>query len=207
MSNGQKNKIVLPTLTACAIWDWEVTGQLSDGTWENSVPHDHWKFWCRCEAVVGEQTGVVMAPDSWRGPTRTKYNVTNLANMKWHEDEMGRFGDGKDPYILRGRMLAYGRMAKALASLGRPLKGSNLREAADYMPAEMYLFRACKASGIWKHEHVAKYMEPVDEALAAAFYEATYTVDELKADLEAISEAMRKPTRREETAAPVAATV
>jgi len=41
-----KNKIQL------ALWNWEIKGQISDGAWENSSPHDHWITWCRCKAVA-----------------------------------------------------------------------------------------------------------------------------------------------------------
>ncbi len=35
-----------------ALWDCEIAGQISDGHWENSSPHDHWKSWCRAEIIV-----------------------------------------------------------------------------------------------------------------------------------------------------------
>jgi hypothetical protein len=34
------------------LWDYELTGQISDGRWENSRPHDHWEPWCNATAVV-----------------------------------------------------------------------------------------------------------------------------------------------------------
>ncbi len=30
----------------------EITGQLSDGAWENARPYEHWKNWCDAEVVV-----------------------------------------------------------------------------------------------------------------------------------------------------------
>lgn len=45
MATTTKNtgKMVLPSASAAAIWEAEITGQLSDGMWENSTPHEHWK--------------------------------------------------------------------------------------------------------------------------------------------------------------------
>lgn len=34
------------------LWDFELSGQISDGRWENSRPYDHWEVWCRAEVVV-----------------------------------------------------------------------------------------------------------------------------------------------------------
>ena len=35
-----------------ALWNEELVGQLSDGMWENSRPHDHWKPWCNAEVII-----------------------------------------------------------------------------------------------------------------------------------------------------------
>jgi hypothetical protein len=48
-----KGTIFLPTVTAKAIWDDEIQGQLSDGAWENVSPQDHYKYWNRLTSVVG----------------------------------------------------------------------------------------------------------------------------------------------------------
>lgn len=34
------------------LWEEELTGQLSDGRWENSRPHDHWEPWCDATVVI-----------------------------------------------------------------------------------------------------------------------------------------------------------
>jgi hypothetical protein len=189
-----KAKIVFTTVTQLALWKCEVTGQLSDGAWENSVPHNHWKFWCKSEASVGDKPGITLGDEG--GPERTKYNVVGLMNMKWHDDEMARMGTA-DPYVLRGRMLQIAHMALAFEALGRA-PDLNVCRHAEYMPAEFYSFQASKKSGIWKHDFVAESLKDVDEALAAEFYKMRqrYGVDDLKRDLTAISEVMRSDTTR-----------
>jgi hypothetical protein len=34
------------------LFDEELSGQISDGMWENSAPRDHWRPWSRAEVVV-----------------------------------------------------------------------------------------------------------------------------------------------------------
>lgn len=34
------------------LYECELKGQISDGYWENSVPHNHWRVPCRADAVV-----------------------------------------------------------------------------------------------------------------------------------------------------------
>lgn len=33
----------------------ELDGQLSDGFWENTTPHDHWRQWCAAKVVVNPE--------------------------------------------------------------------------------------------------------------------------------------------------------
>lgn len=52
------------------LFDSELSGQISDGHWENASPHDHWKPWADAEVVV--------APDHQLGRTfyarKSNYN-------------------------------------------------------------------------------------------------------------------------------------
>lgn len=34
------------------LFDEEMSGQISDGAWENTAPYDHWEVWCSAEVVV-----------------------------------------------------------------------------------------------------------------------------------------------------------
>jgi hypothetical protein len=40
------------------LFDEEISGQISDGMWENSRPFDHWKPWCDADVVVAEDGNV-----------------------------------------------------------------------------------------------------------------------------------------------------
>ena len=51
-------KLKLRTARQVALFNTEISGQLSDGSWENTQPHDHWKVWCDCEVEVAEDGNV-----------------------------------------------------------------------------------------------------------------------------------------------------
>lgn len=40
------------------LWDVELSGQISDGRWENSRPYDHWEYWHRDVEVVVDPDNV-----------------------------------------------------------------------------------------------------------------------------------------------------
>lgn len=178
--NNETHTMYLTTDTAVAIWHAEVQGQLSDGYWENTRPLTHWKFWCHTTAKVDPSSvpHVIVNKNAHGYCYKKNYNIVGLMNIK--------FDDGT--YVLRDRMLKYGRMAKAATALADC--NVNFR-TAEYMPATFEEFRTSKTNGKWQYDFVAKYMENVSEELAAKFYESTYTVKELKRDLLEIKMAMK----------------
>lgn len=42
------------------LFEKELTGQISDGAWENASPHDHWQVWSDCEVRLGTGTPMVV---------------------------------------------------------------------------------------------------------------------------------------------------
>ena len=68
--------ITFPTPTALALWEKEILGQLSDGMWENSRPHDHWRYWSRLDSEV--RAGICALTGSMGGPQKTCYNLSAL---------------------------------------------------------------------------------------------------------------------------------
>lgn len=51
------NLLVVRNVAQKALFEEELQGQLSDGYWENTKPHDHWEPWCRCTVLVDENVG------------------------------------------------------------------------------------------------------------------------------------------------------
>lgn len=81
-----EGKIVFSSLSQKNLWDEEITGQLSDGHWENSRPSDHWVAWADATSSVGSKPGIDFSPK------RNNYGLTNRELLD----------------IVGGRMLLYG---------------------------------------------------------------------------------------------------
>jgi hypothetical protein len=54
--NG-KGIFTVASLSQKNLFSCEISGQLSDGAWENTKPYDHWKPWASSEIKVGSNVG------------------------------------------------------------------------------------------------------------------------------------------------------
>lgn len=76
------------------LWEKEISGQISDGFWENARPGDHWKAWCRAQVAVAGPSEAVGRDFL---TVRDRYSLTNHDLL----DVVGH------------RMLAYARLCLA----------------------------------------------------------------------------------------------
>lgn len=173
--------ITLPTMSACAIWEHELTGQFSDGMWENAAPHDHWQFWCHLDVKFSPGELGVETSCAWKCK-KTGYNIAALYEY---------VGD---------RMVAIGRMAKAAESIGMTIEqvvsDEFSRLAANNMPATLEQFNDMMTSGprgMSDYAHDA--LKKVSPELAKAYYTTDYTMKHLKADVASIKSAMKSVKR------------
>lgn len=74
------NKLHFKTVAAANLFNEEITGQLSDGAWENTRPLDHWRYWCNAEVVVDFKP----CHEGW--PMKTNYNLYSL--KKYVKDQL-----------------------------------------------------------------------------------------------------------------------
>ena len=74
------DKLHFKTVAAANLFKEEITGQLSDGTWENTRPLDHWRYWCNAEVVVDFKP----CHEGW--PMKTNYNLYSL--KKYVKDQL-----------------------------------------------------------------------------------------------------------------------
>ena len=85
MTQSIKHHWFFPTAALLALWEHEIAGQLSDGAWENTAPHNHWRFWSDIEKSVspdGQWKFVKVAGAGY--PTkRTGYNLLTLIDPKF----------------------------------------------------------------------------------------------------------------------------
>ncbi len=148
------------------LWRCEITGQLSDGAWENTKPFDHWKFWNRLEPVTcgPGQPAVVTG-----GGFRTKRSLYNLGTLIQY------IGD---------RMVKIGRMATGGGD-------ENACDAAGYMPDTLAEWKLRKALDEWQYSFIKKNMEFVNQVTASAYYRTIYTEKDLRKDLREIKTVMK----------------
>ena len=65
------NRLHFTTLAAALLYNWELSGQISDGKYENSRPYDHWKWITDCDVLI-EPNGLNYA-ERW---LRKKYTLS-----------------------------------------------------------------------------------------------------------------------------------
>ena len=160
--------ISFKTPSQLALWKHEITGQLSDGAWENATPYNHWEFWCRLEAQIG--VGKVETYCSYEC-RKTGYNLTGLIECV-----------GK-------RMIAAGRMAKALQHAD--FKWWSL----DDMPETFEEFEKHVNNGVCNSNYEFRKLSNFSLHEGARFYATTYTEKDLRADLKEIKRVMKTVRR------------
>lgn len=185
MARNSSGTMVLPTHSAAALWLHQITGQLSDGAWENSTPRNHYSFWCLLTVKV-EHAAEPRVMDVSGYALRNRYNLRALFDL------------GKDcdfRYEIRDRMVRMGRMALALARLGLPMDYDHAY-VAEQMPETLEEFLTKRgfvlSTSIYDWE-IARWFA-VTEEIARVYYTqpdvVAYGLKQMKADVDLIKTAM-----------------
>jgi len=167
-SGKQGGQIFLPSYSSLNIWENEITGQLSDGAWENSKPYDHWEFWSKLTPTIGkpEVKAVNMRPK------KTGYNLASLIEY---------VGD---------RMISVGRMGKAI----NKLMDYNQRIVAEKLGEsnikDMEAYNAKVESKQWPFKH-SKYVGVFSNTELEKYFSTSYDLEDMKKDLKIIKLAMK----------------
>ncbi|MCR4286208.1 MAG: hypothetical protein NUW00_04915 [Candidatus Kaiserbacteria bacterium] len=155
--------MMLTTYAAVTLFECEIKGQMSDGNWENATPHDHWKFWCSLDTVLGAQNRIDIAPGySIFDCKRVSYGLTRLIKF------------------IGARMIAQGRLATAL---NRRLSCHEGWACAN-MPADLVSWRQQTVNN-------EKSAMTITDEMALAYYSTVYLEKDLKEDLKHISCAIK----------------
>lgn len=96
------------------LFDEELSGQISDGQWENSTPHGHWEPWCDAEVVVGENVGRTFYA------RRDSYNFLNKELLEIVGDRMVEAVQKEIPSYTEEDMRADLKDLKAIIKIERP---------------------------------------------------------------------------------------
>ena len=173
-TNKMKGVIYLPTYSAIALWDWEITGQLSDGAWENASPEDHWRFWSDLLPRLG-----IPEVRSRGYAKKTGYNLAGLIEY---------VGD---------RMVQYGRFGKAVGEDILTM-GSEVRTLVeDFLEDGPFDLVEWKNAMIAKSPHRNKdyYWKGLTQKHIDAYYSTKYDMRDMRKDLSMIKTAMKNISR------------
>lgn len=77
-NNKQCGKLIVRNVQQKVLFKWELCGQLSDGYWENSNPHEHWRIWNNIDITVSTDGRV--GRDFY--PVKDNYNFTAPALLE-----------------------------------------------------------------------------------------------------------------------------
>jgi hypothetical protein len=168
---GYSNKgvIFLPTYSAIALWIWELTGQFSDGAWENAKPDDHWLYWTNLKTRFGQPE-----VQSTGRPLKTGYNLVGLIEY---------VGD---------RMLCYGRFGKAVGNdifyMGNEVRNT-IEDLPENGPFDLDYYKDKQIiEKNWRNKDY--YWAGLDQDAIDKYYATKYDMKDLRRDLAIIKQAM-----------------
>jgi hypothetical protein len=170
--------IAFSTLVQQVLWDHELTGQISDGAWEND-PSSRYEFWCSLDSIV-DPADIGVAP-------RLVWNMPSKRGFAFARQLMEWVGD---------RMLAYARLTLAYG----PMTYSQL--SALQSVAEQVIHT--RDTGAPAPDYMREYAEtakPVIEAhpevnlVATVEDDSLYSEKDLRADLAAINKTLKVDRR------------
>ncbi len=145
----------------------ELSGQISDGQWENTRPHDHWENWCNAEILVGDNVGRDFST------IKDNYNL----NSKDLLDVVGQ------------RMINMIKVKKALPGLPDDVCES----IGDYGIEQLKKYASENASNneYWQKKLEEVLMFATEEQLKAALAADSYNMKDLQKDLKEMKKAMK----------------
>jgi hypothetical protein len=142
--------LTVNNLSQANLYNAEISGQLSDGAWENARPADHWQVWSDINVKIGSPIGY-----SKIYPRRTKYALaTQLL-----------------PYI-GARMLVYG--AAGLAKIELNDSTYDMKNALEYFFEVFNSTTAQQLAAIAKTKTYEEFMQAFTEKAERSNYLKKY---------------------------------
>lgn len=175
------------TPAAAFLYQYELSGQISDGKYENSRPYDHWKWVSKVSCVIDGKKG-------YEGmPHRLKYNLREWPGY------IKKASNGDSSWTWAYRVLDFGRLAKSLTKDEAQKCIDGTIKHADTI-AEAWggaLRKNPDAEYKDINEQVADYLKKyiadcsiADEAHFKKFKGIVYTEAELKEDLRSMTDSV-----------------
>ena len=183
-----ENKIYFPTLGSFAIYLCELSGQISDGYWENSKPYDHWKW------LMNTVPEIVDGKEGYTGPVHRRKYDTDWLRRYVKKAVKGNAGD----YDWTIRVFKYGKLGHVTPEniLKEIANGYDAwRSIAENLPEEKIDNATLKEKYLSGADYRKKYWDKAgdkffsDEVLDK-YYKTSYDWSDFEDDLDAATVAI-----------------
>ena len=189
--------------SAMCLYEWEMSGQISDGKYENSRPYDHWKWVSEISnMIVDGKNGIegysVFRPTAWSGFFTKRYNLN-----EWFSKYIrGWRKNNKHDYMWATRIIAFGKFGKIYTELTyeKLMELGEIRILLEDLQMKIeegekdpeVLFN--KVTDFSTHEWRKKYYENCKDYFTLdfvkKFMELNYDIKECKADVISMQESI-----------------
>lgn len=173
------------------IYEFELSGQISDGKYENSRPYDHWQW------VSYENMKITINPEAMLGYTGYEHKIKTYNLNEWLSAIKGTKKDASD-WQWAERIMAYGRLGKVVEKLNIDFKTVS---SYDSSIVELAYFELKKNPELtfemFKEKCINFYADYLnksimDEKVFNEFKNMEYSFDELKKDHENLKKSVNK---------------
>lgn len=185
--------------SAMCLYEWEMSGQISDGKYENNRPYDHWNWVCNiANMLVDGKKGI--EGNNWnRGRSEFgKYKKTYNLN-EWFSKYIKNWRKNGDSYTMWAtRIIAFGKFGKIYPKLtyeqmlkinGVDILLGSLQiqiEQGEKNPEVLFNkitdFNTCK----WREDYYNRSKDYFTKEFVKKFVELDYDIKECKVDVKSM---------------------
>lgn len=172
-SQQQPTTLFVESLSGALLFEYELSGQISDGKWENSRPANHWKWITDVDFEITHDTDNL----GYVGPKhRIKYDCSWLMNY------FNKAEKGNQDYQWAYRFLNYGKAGLVFGENDlNKIRNYAYRAMIEHMPLEKVTKTQFEES--FKYDYMKKYWEQVKGDFTPAFFKKWYSTSYTKKDL------------------------
>lgn len=181
MKAKNEDKLIVGSVAQRLIFLFEMKGQISDGTWENAKPNDHWMVWCN----LGIKDVLMAKPGE--EPHRNFYA---RRNYKFNDPELIGIPVIKERLILLVRLYSVSPMIRAFLEGGGD-RWQIPQTRADWKKALEKTDAAGLESSYWREQWKKWELLGLNEEVYKEVEEYPYSEKDLVKDCKALSKAAK----------------
>ena len=201
---NNKNLILhFENASAMVIYEWEMSGQISDGKYENSRPYDHWNWVCEIANMMVDGTKGVEG-NTWSRQSRYDGTFMKKYNLnEWFSKYIkGWRKDGKSDYMWATRIIAFGKFGKIYPEItfDQMMKFNEIQilledlqmkiEEGEKNPEVLFNkvtdFTTCQ----WRQKYYESCKDYFTLDFVKKFMELEYDIKECKADVKSMEDSI-----------------